>query len=306
MVDSGMHVLNRHRLFTGIALAAVLMIAGCDQTTFDPFDNDNRYYTVWGFLDELKTEHVVRVVPVTRFQEDIVGPNAEGSTIDAEVFSTDLDTNERIQWTHRLEQLEDGSWGHTFRSRFIVRAGHTYRLEVIRSDGKSSVAETTVPRIIEPKIFLPADVSYNADSTEIWQDVLLPNISSPWELWAIYVAGASTNFRIRVPYGRVGERTEDGSWRTRLNLSDDQGAVRDYLGALPNEQGAMLASVGLQIRILDEAWDPPEGVFDPEVLAQPNVMTNVQHGYGFWGSIGFHAEEWTIPTPPRLLGFPFK
>jgi len=294
--------------FQRVALAAVVIlgisIAGCDQSDLDPFDNDGRYFTVWGYLDALESEQVVRVVPVTRFAERIMDPTEAQASIDAEVYTTDLATEKRTRWTHELVQLDDGTYGHVFKARFIVRPGRTYRLEVIRRDGKTAVAETTVPRIVQPKIMQRSEVMYNADSTEIWQDVLVPGIPSPWELTAIYVAGLTTNFRVQVPYGRVGERTADGSWRTRLHISRDQPEIWEYLRSFPNETGATLAAVGLQLRILDEEWDPPEGVFDPEVLAQPGVLTNVTGGFGFFGSIGFHVEEWLIDTPQRLLGYP--
>lgn len=289
------------------ALAVVLtsvLLAGCDQTDLDPFDNDARYYTVWGYLDPLESEQVVRVVPVTRFPEHIQDPTEPQASIDAEVYSTDMSSGERTRWQHELVELEDGTYGHIFRARMLVWAGRTYKLEVIRSDGKMAVAETTVPIIREPAIIQRSDVMYNADSTEIWQDVEIPGVASPWDISAVYVAGATTNFHVHVPYGRVGERTEEGNWRTRIHISRDQLAVRDYLLTFPNENGATLTTVGIQIRILDSAWDPPEGVFDPEVLAQPGVIGNVDGGHGFFGSMGLHREDWFIDTPQRLFGYP--
>ena len=65
-----------------------------------------------------------------------------------------------------------------------------------------------------------------------------------------------------------------------------------------------LVSMGVRIRILDANWDPPEGLFDPEVLAQPGTLSNVENGYGFWGSIGVYTQEWPVTIDfSRLLGY---
>ncbi|MEQ9105799.1 MAG: DUF4249 family protein [Rhodothermales bacterium] len=291
---------------SAILLCAVLglTLTACDQTDIDPFHNDGQYFTVWGYLDVLEREQTIRVVPVTRFPERIESPTEPQAYIDADVYTTDLSTEERIKWTHSLMQLDDGTYGHMYTARFIVRPGRTYRLEVVRSDGKMAVAETTVPRTVDQGHMQRSEVMYNADSTEIWQDIEVRGIPSPWDMRALYTAGASTNFHVQVPYGRTGERTTDGGWRTRLHISRDQPAVQEYLRSFPDESGATLVAVGLQLRILDENWDPPEGVFDPEVLAQPGVLTNVSGGHGFFGSMGYHAEEWEIDVPQRLLGYP--
>ena len=76
------------RLPTLFFLIIVASTTGCDQTALDPFDNDERYFTVWGYLDELETQHSVRVVPVTRFPENILTTHDDQSFLDAKVFST--------------------------------------------------------------------------------------------------------------------------------------------------------------------------------------------------------------------------
>ena len=53
-----------------------LTLSGCDDTFLDPFENEQRYFTVYGFLDPLQARQTVRVIPVTRFAEDISGLSA--------------------------------------------------------------------------------------------------------------------------------------------------------------------------------------------------------------------------------------
>ena len=278
-----------------------------------PFDNQGRYYTIYGFIDEAKNfepgaEHAVRVIALSRFPERILTPTSEAA-IDAFVTSTDVRTGETNIWDHALEELSDGTYGHIFRMRFFVRAGRTYRLEVRRSDAITASAETTVPRLPESIPQLKA-IQVSPDSV-LTQEVYLPDLASPWEILVIYrVAFPDISFPdilrlvgVRLPYGRSGERTDDGGWRFTINLSEDAPRVRESIARTNGYEGPLdLTAMGLQIKILDTNWDPPEGVFDPEVLAQPGTLSNVENGYGFWGSIGLYQRDWAVSGLTERLG----
>lgn len=299
------------RILTAFLLVA-LTLSGCDDTLIDPFDNDERYFTVYGYLDLLETEHSLRVVPVTRFAENIESPDDGRGAIDAEVYTTDLTSGVRTKWTHRYSQLDDGTWGHIFKAQFLVRPDRTYRLEVIRSDGKMTTAETTVPVARSATLLEKGPVVFSQDSSFVYQDITIPEISSPWDVTLIYMWSAyPINRRMFIPYGRPGSRLPDGGWQMRINLSEDQEAVKDHVrdsferGIPPEPTTYAVTAMGVQVRILDDNWDPPGGVFDPEVLAQPGAMSNVENGYGFFGSIGLYAEEWNIAELSDALGHPF-
>ncbi|NNE68840.1 MAG: DUF4249 family protein [Rhodothermales bacterium] len=291
-----------------VLLLLVLVAAGCSDTTLDPFDNDARYFTVYGFLDQLETHHQVRVIPVTRSPELILAPT-EDHRIDAKVFSTDLTTGQLREWDHDFQRLDDGTYGHVFRSRFLVAPGRRYRLEVIRADGKMAWAETQVPVLPDAALYQKGDIIYSADSTDVRQEIVIPKIPSPWDINAIYLLNNQNNGSLPgggalqsfffVPYGRAGSRTDDGGWRVTLDLAGDSEGIRqivsDYRAeGVYDDTPETVVSIGVQVRILDSEWDPPEGVFDPEVLAQPDVIGNVQQGYGHWGSVGVYREEWPV------------
>lgn len=303
---------SRSRPIWCTLLLVAVFVSGCDDTIIDPFDNDEQYFSVYGYLDMLETEHALRVVPVTRFAENIESTVGGRQAIDAEVYTTDLLTGQRTRWNHEYSQLDDGTWGHVFKGQFLVKADHTYRLEVIRSDGKMTTAETTVPTFHTSTLFEKSPIVFEQDSTVAFQDVMIPQIASPWEMTMIYMWSAyPINRRMFIPYGRTGTRTPDGGWQMRINLSDDQVAVKEHVrdsferGIPPGAETYVLTAMGLQIRVLDDNWDPPGGVFDPEVLAQPGAMSNVENGFGFFGSIGLYTEEWNIAEFSDALGHPF-
>ena len=81
-----------------------LPILCCGTTSIDPIENDSRYFTVFGFLDERETRHAVRVIPITRLAENIVSPTQPQASIDGEVAVTDTRTGVRTRWNHRLER----------------------------------------------------------------------------------------------------------------------------------------------------------------------------------------------------------
>ncbi len=298
----------KNALGPGLLTLLLLATAACNDTFIDPFDGQGRYYTIYGFIDEAKNfepgaEHAVRVIALSRFPERILAPTSEAA-IDAVVTSMPVRTGESHRWNHTLEELSDGTFAHIFRTRFFVRAGRIYRLEVRRSDEVTASAETTVPRLPESMPQLKA-IQVSPDSV-LTQEVYLPDLASPWEILVIYrVAFSGRLVGVRLPYGRSGERTDDGGWRFTINLSEDAPRVRESIARTNGYEGPLdLTAMGLQIKILDTNWDPPEGVFDPEVLAQPGTLSNVENGYGFWGSIGLYQHSWRVSDELRgLLGF---
>ncbi len=294
-------------ILTTCSLAGLLLVtAACNDTFIDPFDGQGRYYTIYGFIDEAKNfepgaEHAVRVIALSRFPERILAPTSEAA-IDAVVTSMDVRTGVIHRWNYKLEQLSDGTFAHIFRRRFFVQPGRTYRLEVRRSDGVTAIAETKVPASgnIEATVALPR---VDPQSGAITQEIHLAQVPSPWDIdVTYYVGGDFTATPYRLPYGRPGTPTDDGGWRFTVNITEDLGRLSTLLGT-----PAFLIRVpamGLKIRLLDGNWTPPEGVFDSEVLAQPGTLSNVENGYGFWGSVGLYQEDWTTSDELRgLLGF---
>ena len=295
-------------ILTTCSLAGVLLAtAACGDAFIDPFDNDGRYYTIYGFIDETKNfepgaEHAVRVIPLTRFPERITSPTDDQASIDAVVTSMDVSTGESHRWEHSLEKLDDDTFAHIFRTRFFVRPGRTYRLEVRRSDGVTAAAETKVPSTggIEATIAAP---HVDPASGAITQEIHLTRVPSPWNIDVIYRIGgdfAATPYPLS--YGRVGAPEGEEGWRFTVNITEDLGRLSRILGTPVSE--IRFPTMGLKIRLLDDRWTPPEGLFDPEVLAQPGTLLNVENGYGFWGSIGLYQHDWNISDELRdLLGF---
>jgi len=304
----------RDRILLKLTILVFASVAlSCSDTTIDPFENDGNYFTVYGFLDDLENTHALRVIPVTRRVENIQSPNDDQRIIDAVVYTTDMSTGVRTKWTHKLEQLSDGSYGHIFRASFLVSAQKRYKLEIIRSDGKMTTATTKVPYFGQENLYELGPEVISEDSSHVYRDIKIPNVPSPWEIQSKYfwAPDVGNDLWVFVPKGRSGHRTEDGGWQIRVDISADQENVRESVQEAKNlnwiaEDAAIaLVAMGLQIRILDEGWDPPNGIFDPETLAQPGRLSNVENGYGYFGSVGLYIREWDISHLSVLLGYDF-
>lgn len=279
------------RPFPLILLIECLLLAGCEDSLIDPFAS-GKHFTVYGYLNAFDIDHSVRVIAVRRSPENITSSAVPHAEIDAVVTSMDLTTNAPVRWTHSLQQLDDGTYGHIFNARFVVREGHRYRLVIRRSDGAESTAETTVP-YLGPPVGEPARIT--ADS--VTQALVWPDAGVPDKIVVVYCAKPVGSFScdpIEIDYGRAGRRTPNG-WKVTVNLKRDLDFVRQQLGVdslLPLE----LSTVEMEFTSLDEDWKAPVGEFDPDVFGQPGALTNVENGFGFWGSVARGVSTWTPDT----------
>lgn len=279
------------------------VLSSCESDFIDPFENESYFYSIYGYFDLLETEHVVRVVPVTRTPAEIRFLTDPQASIDAEVFSIDLKTGAEHEWEHQLHQLADGTYGHIFVGRYLPHPDHIYRLEVRRTDGTITAAEAVAPFFREE---FPAQVSplRVVEGRDVTRDVTIPELPTVIDYSVVYEFDNGIR-RVRIPvnYAKYGGRTIDGAWEVAINVSRDQDIVRQELQRAPLAGDMALTKIALVMKIIDDSWNLPDGV-SKEELAQPRTFTNVQNGYGFWGAIGVYAQEWAVdPELSAHLGY---
>jgi hypothetical protein len=122
--------------------------------------------------------------------------------------------------------------------------------------------------------------------------VRLPEVESPWDVVVTY--DLQGRF-VRLPYGRPGNKSENGGWEFNIDMGADAPRMRSYFGLDSSTPLPLLHAILLQVRVLDANWDPPRGIFDPELLAQPGSLSNVVNGNGFWGGVGLYQYVWNAP-----------
>ncbi len=253
----------------GLGLLA-LAVMGCEDTVA-PTGDAGRPFTLYAVLDPMADVQALRV---STFRETLDVP--EGDVIDAEVESMDLNTGEAMPWADSLVSFGDGRVGHVFRARFRPVHGHRYRIEVRRSDGAVSSAEVVIPPLVEPLPLSPV-VGSAIVLRSLWPGV--PELNEPTAIYEVEDAACVTRF-VAVPVSRPAEPFEFG-WRLGTDLLRDAPRVFAELAPVSN-----LALIGVRLSavVSDPGWYPPGGVFDPEVLVDPNAFTNVRNGFGFVGA----------------------
>ncbi len=286
------------RLLFLIGSLPLVLFSACDSSFIDPFENEDRFYTIYGFLDQTANfqpgaTHAVRVIPVTRRIERIEDPSDDQASIDARVFSIDTMTGQEIEWTHSLDKLDNGYYGHVFRSSFFVAPGRTYRIEVRRSDGVITSAETTIPSLSSVVAQRPLPVRSENDQ-QVLQDILLPDVAAIWDITLIYRLRVETCFFgiptiQRLPYGKSGELTSEG-WLLTASVSNDKEMIAEQVA----EPNLYLCAMGVEAKVLDANWQLPSTEEELSAQTLASQPSNVENGYGFWGSIGLLQSEWQI------------
>lgn len=287
--------MRAYTLFAGYFLVCALL-SGCDTATIDPFNNDGKYYTIYGYLDQSKNfqnnTQTIRVIPVTRRPENITAPNDPQADLDGRAFLTDLLTEQTQELPHTLQEFEPGKWGHVFRFPLFVAPNRGYRLEILRSDGIMTIAETKVPAVSSIRME-QGSIQQTADLDAV-QDLLLTGVNALWEIDMIYFTGGPGCFSSSpnlVPYGRVGSATDEG-WSFQLNLTKDKETLAERF----QTSNLFFCGLGIRAQIMDDQWVFPEGEIDPELQALPEGLSNVENGFGFFGSIGLYQHEWDLSS----------
>ena len=268
-----------HRVVPLLGLLALAAV-GCEDSVV-PVADTGRPFTLYAVLDPTEDRQALRVATFEPSLDATAGPE-----IDAEVISTDLNTGESVTWTDSLVAFGEGRFGHVFHADFRPVYGHTYRVEARRSDGAVSSAEVTVPPFVEP-LPLETETSGTVVLTTLWPGP--PELNEPQATYVTEDAGCVVR-AVTVSTSRPAEPFEFG-WKVETNLLDD--AVEVFRRLAPISSLA-LVEVRLGAHVASSNWYPPGGVFDPEVLVDPNAFTNVRNGFGFVGS------GYTLSVPVRV------
>lgn len=286
----------------GITLVLAMWASACEESV-DPFVESDKYYTVYGFLDSGVAKQQIRVVPLRRslLRED-------AQTIDARVTTTALENGSTVVWEDSLITFADGSIGHVFQGDFRPAPGWTYELKIERSDGQTSTAVTTLPEPVRARIDAP-DISIGGTNTT--QQITWEGLDyNPYrvEVWYRFINTPATapfiDAVVTYDETEIGRRDDEG-WLVSVQLTNDKIRVAESLG-VDEDTGLTLMGVGMRLTMADDSWRPPGGVFDPEILVQPGTFSNVENGFGFFGSVNQYTVEWTLdPVITEILGYAF-
>ncbi len=299
-------------LLSGV-LVAFLCLTGCEEDVAGPSGVDAPF-SMYGILNpELRTQTVL-VAPV----EDLLVPES-GGALDAVVTSTDLGSGTTYAWRDSVVANATGQLDHIYWADFTPEYGSRHRVEAARSDGLQSSVEVNIPE--------PVRIDENDPGSRI----LTVNVSAPSDFSLIRVdaiygvrfydkfePGTPCSTPVKhyaFPYKGAEIKTNDG-WRIKLNLFIHYETMRSYyhddvLADIddlrfrnPSTDGLALMSLKLDLTVGNPEWNLPEGVSIPNALGHPNILSNVENGYGFVGG-GYDEDAPIYPSYRAIRDTPF-
>ena len=298
-----------------ILLLSAVATSGCEESV-NPIIGSDLPYTIWGFMNAGADTQQVRVFSINdRLRPDTV------ASIDAAVYSVDLTTGERREWTYRAVRFDSVSVGHIFWSPFRAIHTHRYRLDVERSDGATSSVVVQVP----PPVALDVSVPENGTRIDVRFLGDIPNLVGvhvtyhamnipPANVWPAETrVHPPVDHSVTIIYDELLVPDADG-WQVTVDMQRDYEILQRafLLSCLITEEGGSAPDIWLNAMEVtavaaDSSWNPPGGVFDPDVLAHPGTFSNVSNGYGFFGAGHGLRYRWT-PTlsARRTAGFKFE
>lgn len=279
------------------------LLAGCEEDP-NPFLGEDQPFTVYGFFNPKSNRQLVRVIPVANVIDE-VGIGADQAT----VRSIHVESGEVRVWQDSLVTFSDESTGVVFFSDFTPEHEQAYRLEVTRNDGATSSVEVTVPR----DITIRRELNSNPLVPEFILEGELPNfvqVAVKYRTSALQpqkpVVLEPVQFPVNVSYKGLEEREGDG-WKYRIDYREDLSQIREaFEAACLTTEYIAVRSIQLEFFVGDNAWVPPGGEFDPELLVQPQLFSNIENGFGYFGA-GYVVDFNVLPTTPTLqtVGFIF-
>lgn len=266
--------MSAHAPYPAFALALVLgLAAGACDNTVEPFvEDDAPRYTVYGVLRTGADTQYVRVEPL----RPTVAPEA-GAALDAAVTTTHVETGAATAWRDSLVRLDDGTTGHLFFAAFAPEPGATYRLDVRRSDGRTTSAVARVPAQPRPVVLPPEQ-----DTLGVWTQPLfwqglgrVPEVDVRYD---VVLVQTGDPYRLGVRYQQSGDLTPEG-WLVRVRLQRDYFVLLDQL-RLQADSTLTLHQITMEVESLGPEWDTAD------------AGGNVEGGQGFFGSVARFTATW--------------
>lgn len=277
----------RSGLACALALACLALPASCD-ASFDPFEETDLRFSMFGYLDLSADTQYVRIneLSTSVFTE---------TDIDATVTLTEVESGSSVTLRDSVVTIrggtDDGTVVHNFWTTLPIAPEATYRIEATASDGAAASATFQTPAQVP---------------TPVLDAGIIPFSPSPPRAQAIFMTGVVNLADIRVRYRLASPNTivtisyidtvvEASDGRTFAGFdayADVQRALRGTAGTVCPS----LSAAEVFIATTTDDW-PDFWRIDLEDLVLPTTATNVEGGLGYVGGVQTFTLDW-----PELVG----
>ena len=279
-----------------VLVTTFFVLSRCE-TAVDPFvESKERCFSIGGYLDALADTQFVRVMPVRYTLFPAPDP------IDALVTLEHLASGHKATWRDSLFLFQDGSAAHNFWSTEPLAPLETYRFTVERSDGVASAATVTLPDTFPDPVLCASVDRFHIDNPPAILDdppiIIINGIERYAAVEVIYeIQLLNTPSRI---IRKQGISHMDDIRITGIGDQVTVSMIRD-LQQIASTQGAAIEEIiitEVEVRVAAAGSDWPDAGLDLETLALPEVVANIEKGWGFLGSVASKTVPW-----PELLHY---
>ncbi len=268
-----------------LCLAGGLIFGGCTET-FEPFQENERYFSIYGYLDAAADTQFVAVTPLRKLV------SADAGAIDDAVMLENLETGETIRWRDSLFRFSNGSVGHVFWSKERVEPGGRYLFTVTRSDGATTATTVRMPAPFPDPELRTNLIPFSPLPPPRLQNIGLPGMEKLVDFRIVYTlrtAEGGVSDPVTLSYvDQVRPGGED-----RLALSFD--AYGDVAALFP---GSCPEALSATVIVGGGTSDWPDFFrLDDEMLTDPDLTGDVRNGMGFLGG----AIRWERPWPGLVV-----
>ena len=252
----------------GLAAAVLFVVIGCE-TSFEPFQKSDRAFSLFGYVDASADVQFVRVTPL---RDSLY---ARRGALDATVSLEHLETGRTSIWRDSLFLFGEAP-AHNFWSAEPVELGATYRMTAQRSDGAASTATFTLPDR-EPDLGAVFPRSSPDATAEIRK---VERLVKAELIYTVRLSLTGELAQRSLSYLDEASRFRDSEGDAGFTFLFNTGRLETVLGTSAFE----VLSIDLAAASAGPEW-PDVATIDPETLALPDVIGNVEQGVGFVGGI---------------------
>ena len=275
------------------AVVTVAALIGCSEELTPRAPYDEAPFSLYGVLSpDFETQSIRVYVP------EAFPSFGSPESLDVVFTSTDLTTGDVVIWQDSVVQDPNGQYEHLFRAPFRAEYDRWYRIEVERrSDGVGSHVEVKVPPKVSAK-----GLNLEGGALPLFFEGERLRVLKPEITYTLQLAGNPKSPALSYTFSYQGEEYPvDEGWKVDVRLFHDRVWAQSFYN---NEAPALTGSECFKIRLLgmklnaiigDSVWNPPDGFFDFDLMAQPGVFQNVENGFGFVGS-GYRITEDVYPS----------
>jgi hypothetical protein len=274
-------------LITVLSIATPLyLLASCD-TSIDPFQESDLHFSISGYLDAGADTQFVRISPLRR------SVSLGDQDIDATVMLEEMGSGTKTILRDSVFVLGQKTV-HNYWSDVPLKHEKTYRLSVMNSAGGVSDAFVTLPKAFPaPDVALLGGMGVPPEDTPV--NIKISGVDRIAALKVIYQLGTSGE----------GSPTEyfEASYLDRVSVWPDVLAVAiipydEFFRKTFSSSCPFVSDAWIVVVSAGPGW-PDLLNIDDEMLARPDVVTNVNGGVGLLG--GVSSKVIHVPELARLL-----